>query len=97
MQDPQEDLPCFQTAVPSKSPKRRPTTTTMSCTCTSSCRLATPTSVFSASVRKLHCVRPGEYPDPQLPITQHCWPGLAASSEERRVGKECRSRWSPYH
>ena len=20
-----------------------------------------------------------------------------ASSEERRVGKECRSRWSPYH
>src|ERR1035438_9862108 len=26
-------------------------------------------------------------------------PGLAESSrsEERRVGKECRSRWSPYH
>src|SRR2546429_9572497 len=26
-------------------------------------------------------------------------PGLAAKnrSEERRVGKECRSRWSPYH
>src|SRR2546422_8585279 len=24
-------------------------------------------------------------------------PGLAARSEERRVGKECRSRWSPYH
>jgi len=23
--------------------------------------------------------------------------GLAARSEERRVGKECRSRWSPYH
>ena len=25
--------------------------------------------------------------------------GIAASdrSEERRVGKECRSRWSPYH
>ena len=23
--------------------------------------------------------------------------GLAYSSEERRVGKECRSRWSPYH
>src|SRR2546427_11302934 len=22
---------------------------------------------------------------------------LAARSEERRVGKECRSRWSPYH
>src|SRR5260370_30215707 len=29
------------------------------------------------------------------------WPALAGPattrSEERRVGKECRSRWSPYH
>src|ERR1017187_10040713 len=24
-------------------------------------------------------------------------PGPAMRSEERRVGKECRSRWSPYH
>src|SRR3712207_9473755 len=23
--------------------------------------------------------------------------GIARRSEERRVGKECRSRWSPYH
>src|SRR3712207_9547238 len=23
--------------------------------------------------------------------------GFGARSEERRVGKECRSRWSPYH
>ena len=23
--------------------------------------------------------------------------GLEQRSEERRVGKECRSRWSPYH
>ena len=23
--------------------------------------------------------------------------GVLARSEERRVGKECRSRWSPYH
>src|SRR5260221_140765 len=23
--------------------------------------------------------------------------GLSLRSEERRVGKECRSRWSPYH
>ena len=22
---------------------------------------------------------------------------IASRSEERRVGKECRSRWSPYH
>src|SRR3712207_8661697 len=24
-------------------------------------------------------------------------PGIEVRSEERRVGKECRSRWSPYH
>src|SRR2546425_8091297 len=24
-------------------------------------------------------------------------PGVPMRSEERRVGKECRSRWSPYH
>src|SRR2546422_8474789 len=32
----------------------------------------------------------------QLPANR--WLALAvARSEERRVGKECRSRWSPYH
>src|SRR2546422_11522958 len=25
------------------------------------------------------------------------WGEIATRSEERRVGKECRSRWSPYH
>ena len=25
------------------------------------------------------------------------WDGFRGRSEERRVGKECRSRWSPYH
>ena len=25
------------------------------------------------------------------------WETKAERSEERRVGKECRSRWSPYH
>src|SRR2546429_3691426 len=31
--------------------------------------------------------------------TNHCDTGydLDGRSEERRVGKECRSRWSPYH
>ena len=28
-------------------------------------------------------------------MRDHCGPGI--SSEERRVGEECRSRWSPYH
>ena len=26
-----------------------------------------------------------------------CGPDILLRSEERRVGKECRSRWSPYH
>ena len=30
------------------------------------------------------------------PVRAHAMDG-AARSEERRVGKECRSRWSPYH
>src|ERR1051326_2481719 len=31
--------------------------------------------------------------------SHHRWPHItnASRSEERRVGKECRSRWSPYH
>src|SRR2546430_17097894 len=28
---------------------------------------------------------------------QNCWMSAPIRSEERRVGKECRSRWSPYH
>ena len=28
---------------------------------------------------------------------RRCLERSAARSEERRVGKECRSRWSPYH
>ena len=37
-------------------------------------------------------------------VSEHEYEGMAAQvtaahnrSEERRVGKECRSRWSPYH
>ena len=28
---------------------------------------------------------------------KHLIDGMGNRSEERRVGKECRSRWSPYH
>jgi len=31
------------------------------------------------------------------PISAHLRFLLESRSEERRVGKECRSRWSPYH
>src|ERR1043166_9893771 len=40
-------------------------------------------------------------PDLRLPRTERLHPDHGRSgrwrSEERRVGKECRSRWSPYH
>ena len=30
-------------------------------------------------------------------MSRLCTASLSVRSEERRVGKECRSRWSPYH
>src|SRR2546422_11273268 len=33
----------------------------------------------------------------QRPVTQALAERAEPRSEERRVGKECRSRWSPYH
>ena len=32
-----------------------------------------------------------------LIVDCHSFPEESFRSEERRVGKECRSRWSPYH
>src|SRR5574340_274775 len=32
-----------------------------------------------------------------LGLARHCDALASGRSEERRVGKECRSRWSPYH
>ena len=32
-----------------------------------------------------------------IPFLDHMLDQIARRSEERRVGKECRSRWSPYH
>src|SRR5438094_10237768 len=31
------------------------------------------------------------------PLERHLHCGIYRRSEERRVGKECRSRWGPYH
>ena len=36
-------------------------------------------------------------PRPDLILLDLKLPNLDGRSEERRVGKECRSRWSPYH
>src|SRR5258708_31372347 len=36
-------------------------------------------------------------PDPETPLDETLRALDDLRSEERRVGKECRSRWSPYH
>ena len=33
----------------------------------------------------------------RIPEGEFAFVGTVVRSEERRVGKECRSRWSPYH
>ena len=41
---------------------------------------------------------PGALPEKDfLAACTRCGQCVQARSEERRVGKECRSRWSPYH
>ena len=32
-----------------------------------------------------------------FPVVPYAYKYFTTRSEERRVGKECRSRWSPYH
>src|SRR3712207_2258717 len=44
----------------------------------------------------VHGVVPGVRARPAMPSRTTTEPRVARS-EERRVGKECRSRWSPYH
>ena len=38
-----------------------------------------------------------EYKERYLPFMEYMAKKGYVRSEERRVGKECRSRWSPYH
>ena len=51
----------------------------------------------------LHAVDADPAPEPDAQFNERVWQRLDARiaaldrSEERRVGKECRSRWSPYH
>ena len=42
-------------------------------------------------------ILPGDYPDPSIMRDGEDYYMTHSRSEERRVGKECRSRWSPYH
>ena len=51
------------------------------------------TSSADTSQRMLNALQPGT----EVPIHRHEKTAETVRSEERRVGKECRSRWSPYH
>src|SRR5687767_16028072 len=48
-------------------------------------------------VRRTEAIRAGAAPTPSLGNDQMSPLFQAVRSEERRVGKECRSRWWPYH
>src|SRR2546425_7880774 len=52
--------------------------------------LAPSANAVRDTVRRLAAIHPGPY------RVVSCYLKLERS-EERRVGKECRSRWSPYH
>src|SRR5256885_13770369 len=68
--------------------------------CARRCQVATTLSGFSEMEAMpssaSHWAKSGwsEGPWPQMPTYL---PWSRQRSEERRVGKECRSRWSPYH
>src|SRR5256886_14516484 len=46
---------------------------------------------FFANLQQAYDLAQARTPDPSVATRRHM------RSEERRVGKECRSRWSPYH
>ena len=56
---------------------------------------------FIRDQNREHTVKPDMVTYLSLPSMVPCIPNkslkLLTRSEERRVGKECRSRWSPYH
>src|SRR2546430_10689114 len=55
-------------------------------------------AMIRAGVDDMEMARALGIPVPRLFTAVFCLgAALAGRSEERRVGKECRSRWSPYH
>src|SRR5260370_687515 len=56
---------------------------------------AGPTAGFSAEVAAIATEDAATFARLRAPVKRVC--ALQVRSEERRVGKECRSRWAPYH
>ena len=59
--------------------------------------LSTQQSISANWVNSNSSEKPNERASPSFFIPDDIWLAFDARSEERRVGKECRSRWSPYH
>ena len=55
------------------------------------------TAIELAKKRGIEVIERRIMPDELTQFSECFITGSAARSEERRVGKECRSRWSPYH
>ena len=57
------------------------------------------TTILCFNMLKQHMIHPRHIKQYQLFTTSHTTTKNTKHkrSEERRVGKECRSRWSPYH
>src|SRR2546425_7254642 len=61
-------------------------------------KLVTGVQTCALPISRLPILSASETTKEAIMVTlQKHWSRLAARSEERRVGKECRSRWSPYH
>src|SRR5687767_13828981 len=57
-----------------------------------------PSTYISPLSNKTPCIRKDRISSKSLMRLSIClWKPSIGRSEERRVGKECRSRWSPYH
>src|SRR2546427_7643429 len=54
-------------------------------------------SDLHGGVEDAHPDQPATLAGRETHVTAGSAPRAGARSEERRVGKECRSRWSPYH
>ena len=60
-------------------------------------KIAARGDTYGAKILEFYEIDPQKIKQGNKPHAENKFQNLAERSEERRVGKECRSRWSPYH